>query len=161
MSVDTIERTQSKPGRPRAYIDWDRVAFLLEAGCSAQSIAEEMGIARNVLYDRCQRDNNIDFSTFTRQNALKGEHLLHKTQYETALSGNVPMLIWVGKNRLGQSDKQEIEHTNKSLEALVNAHIQLLQQKNLVVDGMVYVDDEPVEAETYVKRLLSGYEPDR
>jgi hypothetical protein len=33
---------------------------------------------------------------------------LRRKQFELAVAGNVTMLIWLGKNLLGQSDKQEI-----------------------------------------------------
>ncbi|MGH8281836.1 MAG: hypothetical protein ACRERZ_06555, partial [Gammaproteobacteria bacterium] len=33
---------------------------------------------------------------------------LRRKQYELASAGNVTMLIWLGKNLLGQSDKQEL-----------------------------------------------------
>ena len=35
---------------------------------------------------------------------------LREKQYDVAMSGNVSMLIWLGKQVLGQSDKQEVEH---------------------------------------------------
>ena len=35
---------------------------------------------------------------------------LENRQWEVAMDGNVQMLIWLGKQELGQSDKQEIEH---------------------------------------------------
>jgi len=37
---------------------------------------------------------------------------LLKKQYDVAMAGNVSMLIWLGKNELGQKDK--IEQTNIS-----------------------------------------------
>jgi len=41
---------------------------------------------------------------------------LAKKQYDVAISGNPTMLIWLGKNELGQADKNEIEQTNKNIE---------------------------------------------
>ena len=35
---------------------------------------------------------------------------LKKKQFDMAMKGNVPMLIWLGKQYLGQMDKQEVEH---------------------------------------------------
>ena len=35
---------------------------------------------------------------------------LKRKQYEGAMGGNVTMLIWMGKNYLGQSDKYRVNH---------------------------------------------------
>ena len=35
--------------------------------------------------------------------------MLRQKQFEIAMTGNVSMLIWLGKQRLGQIDKQEIK----------------------------------------------------
>ena len=40
-----------------------------------------------------------------------GRTRLRQKQLEVALSGNPAMLIWLGKQMLGQSDKQEISNT--------------------------------------------------
>ncbi len=42
---------------------------------------------------------------------LQGKASLRRKQYEIAMSGNTTMLIWLGKQALGQSDKQEILQT--------------------------------------------------
>ncbi|NCX93640.1 MAG: hypothetical protein EBX40_03075, partial [Gammaproteobacteria bacterium] len=39
----------------------------------------------------------------------KGDNLLRVAQFKKAMSGDTSALIWLGKNRLGQSDKQEIK----------------------------------------------------
>ena len=97
------------PGRPPAIIDWDYVGKLLEAGCPATDIAAEIGIHRDSFYKRCEADNNVTFSTFAQEKRTKGDNLLRAAQYKNAMNGNTSMQIWLGKNRLGQSDKQEEE----------------------------------------------------
>ena len=97
----------SKTGRTPAVIDWDTVGKLLEAGCSGESIATQLGIHRTTLYNRCKADLGLTFSTFSQQKKMLGDNLLRAKQYQTAMSGNVTMQIWLGKQRLGQSDKME------------------------------------------------------
>jgi hypothetical protein len=42
---------------------------------------------------------------------LAGRATLRLSQYSTAVRDkNTQMQIWLGKNRLGQSDKQEVQH---------------------------------------------------
>lgn len=95
-------------GRPLAEIDWNMVGKMLEADCSAVGIAEQLGISTDTLYKRCKRDNKIDFSAFAQQKKAKGDALLKAKQYQIAMSGNVTMMIWLGKQRLGQSDKTQV-----------------------------------------------------
>lgn len=98
----------AKTGRTQATIDWDTVGKLLEAGCSGESIAAQLGIHRTTLYNRCKADLGLTFSTFSQQKKMLGDNLLRAKQYQTAMSGNVTMQIWLGKQRLGQTDKTEV-----------------------------------------------------
>lgn len=100
-------------GRPKAPIDWDKCGKLLEAGCDGVQCAAFFGIDDNTLYNRAKEDLNISFSDFLRQNRHKGDALIHAKQFECALEDkDKAMLIWLGKQRLGQRDKQEIDQTN-------------------------------------------------
>lgn len=96
------------PGRPKADIDWAVVGKLLEAGCAGTDIASQFGISVATLRVRCKQDNNLSFSAFCQQKRQSGDNLLRAKQYQTAMSGNTTMLIWLGKQRLGQSDKNEL-----------------------------------------------------
>jgi len=101
----------AKTGRTPAVIDWDTVGKLLEADCSGESIAAQFGVHRTTLYNRCKADLGLTFSTFSQQKKMLGDNLLRAKQYQTAMSGNVTMQIWLGKQRLGQTDK--LEHQGK------------------------------------------------
>jgi hypothetical protein len=85
---------------------------MIEAGVGTESIAAILGIDKNTLYNRCKSDNNCDYSAFAQQNKAKTEHNLRAKQIEVALEGNPAMLIWLGKNVLNQSDKQEVTTVN-------------------------------------------------
>lgn len=110
-----MAKTATKPkrsqGRPKAEIDWNQVGKLLEAGGSAVGIAAMIGITEDTLYNRCKSDLNQDFSAFRQQKLAKGDELLRSKQFQVAMSGDKTMLIWLGKNRLGQTDK--IENKNE------------------------------------------------
>lgn len=95
-------------GRPRVSIDWQLVGKYAESGASGNGIAAVIGINEATLRTRCVVDNKIGLSEFLQQKRAKGDEYLRDKQYEVAMGGNVPMLIWVGKNRLGQADKQEV-----------------------------------------------------
>jgi hypothetical protein len=95
-------KAMSKPkgGRPLKAVNAQQVEALARIGCKDVDIAEI-----------CQ----CSVATLTRrfdENLRKGRENLHKRlrqkQIEVALKGNVVMLIWLGKQYLGQSDKQEV-----------------------------------------------------
>ena len=97
----------SRTGRTPAVIDWDTVGKLLEADCKTVDIARQLGISEMTLYRRCKSDLNVSYVTFSQQKKMLGDNLLRAKQYQTAMSGNVTMQIWLGKQRLGQTDKLE------------------------------------------------------
>lgn len=94
-------------GRPAAIIDWKAVNRLLQAGCSAVQIASRIGITADTLYNRCKTDHKQDFSAYSQQKKEHGETLLHEQQFALAMKGNLGMLVWLGKQRLGQKEKHE------------------------------------------------------
>lgn len=49
------------------------------------------------------------FSTIYDKKRCGGKIAVRRKQFQVAESGNVSMLIWLGKQWLGQTDKQEIE----------------------------------------------------
>lgn len=97
-------------GRPEANIDWAVVDELLEAGCSGAEIAAAIGVSAHTLYDRCQTDNEMMFSEYSQRKKEKGDSILKKVQFEAAVKDkDKAMMIWLGKQRLGQKDKVESE----------------------------------------------------
>ena len=98
-------------GRPAALIDWKIVDRLLQAGCTGTQIAARVGIHANTLYEACKEAHKCNFSEYSHQKKEHGETLLHEQQFALAMQGNLGMLIWLGKQRLGQKDKSE--HTGK------------------------------------------------
>jgi hypothetical protein len=94
--------------KPLAQIDWDKVQYLFEAGCTTKAVARAIGVSHDTIRRRCKRDMRLDFHEFFRRCRARGDNLLRAKQYEIALKGNVTMLIWLGKQRLGQSDRTEL-----------------------------------------------------
>jgi hypothetical protein len=93
-----------KVGRPEIPVDENVVRRLAQAGVPVTDISHIVGLSRTRLYER--------FGTLLDKSAAEGSVSLRVRQHALALNGNVTMLIWLGKNRLGQSDKQEIGGPN-------------------------------------------------
>ena len=95
--------------RPKTSIDWDTVNKLLEADCEGTEISAFLGIVPDTLYRRCQEDNGIGFADYLRLKKAKGNSLIKVKQFEAAVKDkDKAMLIWLGKNRLGQKDKHDV-----------------------------------------------------
>jgi hypothetical protein len=122
----TYRERKGTPGRPRAPIDWAKVANLCAAGCYGGSIAHELGIAVDTLYLRCQTDNGEEFTAFRLRHLDRGNDILRKKQFDMAKGGNERLLIWLGKNRLGQKDKTEITGNTGATLPVINVIVQPL-----------------------------------
>ena len=98
-------------GRKKAIIDWHKVDKHLEAGCNGVEIAAVLGVNPETLYRACKRDQKVDFVVYSQEKRSSGDSLLRMAQFKQAMSGDKTMLIWLGKNRLKQSDKSEVSST--------------------------------------------------
>lgn len=99
-------------------IDWNLVGVMLEADCSGVQIAGKLGIHENTLYIRCKKDLKMDFVAFRTQKQASGEALLKTKQFKIAMEGDKAMLIWLGKQRLGQKDRHDHTSNDKELKVL-------------------------------------------
>lgn len=109
--------------RPEIPIDWNRVDKLLEAGCLGTEVAAVVGIHYNTFYNKVVEKYNIGFSEYSAQKKAKGEAALREVQYDKALGiskkGDNSMLIWLGKQRLGQRESvSEFSVSEDSLKPL-------------------------------------------
>ena len=91
-------------GRPKKYnIDTEQVEKLAGLGCSNTEIASFFGVGEHVI--------RKSYAEFLEKGRDKGKIRLRQWQMKAAERGNVAMLIWLGKQMLGQTDKQEITTT--------------------------------------------------
>lgn len=93
--------------RPKANIDWKKVDQLLYSGCMTTEIAAFFGLSTDTFYIRCKKDLGVDFSSYSQEKKAVGESLLRKKQFDIAMEGDRTMLIWLGKQRLGQKENRD------------------------------------------------------
>jgi hypothetical protein len=72
-----------------------------------EDIAWTMGVSLDTLERRVRKEYKISFAEFQEQRQSKFRMSILQKQYESAMNGNVGMLVWLGKNYLGQLDKTE------------------------------------------------------
>jgi len=92
----TIEVTGVVVGRDKKVIPAQDVEKLAGIGCKDSEICAWFGVDENTL-----TYNFRDELTRGRESMKQS---LRRAQLRLALSGNAVMLIWLGKNLLGQSD---------------------------------------------------------
>ena len=91
-------------GRPKKYnLDTRQVEQLAEYGCTDTEMASFFDIPRTTL--------ERNYEHYITKGRESGKIRLRQYQWAAAKKGNVAMLIWLGKQMLGQSDKQEITTT--------------------------------------------------
>lgn len=105
-----------KTGRPEIEIDFKKVDELLIAGCSGVEVSAFLGIHHDTLYDRVEAKFGVSFSNYSASKRSKGDSMLRAVQFQKAMNKDNMMLIWLGKNRLKQKDKENDETDEQMLE---------------------------------------------
>jgi hypothetical protein len=98
---------KNKGGRPRLEIDWDEFDKLAILQCTLKEIAAWFKVSEDTIERRVKEKHNKSFAEHLDQRRCPGKTSLRRKQFQVAMSGNVSMLIWLGKQWLGQSDKME------------------------------------------------------
>ena len=113
--------TTNKGGRKKISFDWAEVDKFLMSGCTGTQAASAVGISFETLSRRCLSEKKMGFGDYAAKKKQKGNSYLHAKQYQVAMSGNTTMLVWLGKQRLGQSDQpQDKQEFNGSLANLLD-----------------------------------------
>jgi DNA-binding CsgD family transcriptional regulator len=95
-----LEPATGRPGRRRLAIDERIVEAMASIGGTDAEIADFLGCDPGTIRNRC-----ADVLAKARASMRTR---LRRAQFRAALGGNPALLIWLGKQMLGQSDK--IEH---------------------------------------------------
>jgi hypothetical protein len=93
--------------RPVKPIDWKLVDTLLLSGCTGAEIASHFDMHPITFYHRVEQQYGVSFTNYSSEKKQKGESLLRHKQFEVAMKGDKTMLVWLGKNRLGQREHEE------------------------------------------------------
>ena len=96
-------------GRPRKEIDKAEFEKLCAMQYTLDEICGWFGVSKKTLEAWCKRTYGDTFSTVFNQKRSIGKISLRRAQYQSAMGGNSALLIWLGRNWLGQTDKVEID----------------------------------------------------
>lgn len=96
--------------RPYIEMDLDQVQRAASIGCSYEEIAVIVGMSRTTFYERLAEDPSI--RDLIEQGKDRGKSTLRRLQWQRAQGGSDTMLIWLGKQVLGQKDRNELTGAN-------------------------------------------------
>jgi len=101
-------------GRPLIKIDWKKVKKLCSIQCTGEEIASVLEISYDTLQRALEREKKTTFAEYFKKNSGGGRASLRRRQFEAALAGNPALMIWLGKQYLGQEDKMDVNAKTKN-----------------------------------------------
>lgn len=95
-------------GRPRIEIDYEMLEGLCRIHCTKEECADVLGCSEDTIDRRLNEETGEGFAAFYKKHSAGGRVSLRRAQMSAALDGNPTMLIWMGKQHLGQKEAQEV-----------------------------------------------------
>ena len=99
----------------KAEIDWEQAKRLAGILCTNEEIASVLDVSHETLNLHCNETHGMSFGKWADQYRDTGRASLRRAQYKSAVEQlNPTLLVHLGKNYLGQADKQDHSHTIKT-----------------------------------------------
>lgn len=108
---------KDKGGRPAFVIDFVKLKALSQIQCTDAEIAAVLGCSLPTFNRHKASDPRI-LETM-EDGKSHGRMSLRRKQFELAMSGNPTMLIWCGKQTLGQRDRSDVDVSVEAKQPLV------------------------------------------
>lgn len=103
---------KNKGGRPKAEINLEQLKAMVRIQCTQEECCAVMGVTEPTLTTHLKELGYSGFLEFYKKYSHEGLASLRRAQWKAAVENNNPtMLVWMGKQMLGQKDKVENELT--------------------------------------------------
>ncbi len=102
-------------GNATKIIDWVKVDTMCRMQCTGKEIASVLGIHYDTLYKHCVDEKGIKFEDYLAEKREGGKASLRRKQWKLVEAGNATMCIWLGKQYLGQKDKNDFSSEDGSM----------------------------------------------
>jgi hypothetical protein len=100
-----------KPGPDPYQIDVEKMEALGRINCTHEEIASVLGMCVRTFRERLSE--NEELRSRLERAKHDGRSSLRRAQWKSALAGDRTMLVWLGKNELGQTDRQDVTQTGR------------------------------------------------
>ena len=117
---------KNKGGRPRYEVDYETLDKLCGIQCTGEECAAILKVDYDTLDRALKRDKKGGFTEYFAQKGAFGKMSLRRKQYDQAMTGNSTMLVWLGKQWLGQTDR--VEETKKGGDDLASSLSKLIDK---------------------------------
>jgi hypothetical protein len=95
-------------GRTEKTIDYKLLDSLCKIQCTGQECADILDIHYDNLNEHLKRHMGKGFTEYAAIKGAGGKRSLRHKQFQLAMKGDRTMLIWLGKQYLGQAEKHEL-----------------------------------------------------
>ena len=112
--IEMPEREKHPGGRPRLTFDLRLVEDLGKIQSTHSELAAVLGVSIETVKRRLKEDP--EFCAAYEKGLENGKSSLRRIQWKSALGGNTTMQIWLGKQYLGQQDRQMTEVLSRRVE---------------------------------------------
>lgn len=100
-------------------LDWTRLNQYLELGARLIDCSEFLSVSEDKIQDQIKRHHAMTFMEYRDKKMAKMRLRVLQKQFDVAMQGNVAMLIWLGKQILGQTEKIEQQNTETTPQRLI------------------------------------------
>ena len=117
-------------GRTRLKLDYDLIEDCLRHCSTKKEIAGLCGTTVDTLSRVVYRDKKLLWEDYARPFYAYAASTLRRAQYNKAIEGNPALLIWLGKQWLGQFDRQAValqQNVDIDIKNLSTEELKLLQ----------------------------------
>jgi hypothetical protein len=103
------------PMKPMTDKELEQLINMIRIQCTRDEICDILGMSDTTLNRRIKEQGieGVDnFEALYKKHQGEGKASLRRAQWKAAQDGNPTMLVWLGKQMLGQKDKQELSGPN-------------------------------------------------
>lgn len=109
-----------KRGPKKIKIDWEEFDKLCAMQCTLPEIANWFGCSEDTIERRCKEEKKLKFAEYFNKKRVGGKVALRRAQFQSATKGNSSLLIWLGKQYLGQKDNPDDVNAGENVTFNVN-----------------------------------------
>ncbi len=109
---DEIELREKKIGRPQiqwSEEQWKAFKSICRVTNKPYAISLVMGVRQSTIDSILKRELGVSFEDYLAKSWEETRYQLRAKQIDMALAGHPTMLIWLGKQILGQTDKHQLD----------------------------------------------------
>lgn len=125
----------TRGGYPKKIDDaeWEKIEIYMKAGASQERIAKAYGMCNHTFKKIAEERYGKMYHQICEGLRQTGEILIEAKQFQKAMEGNVQLLIWLGKVRLGQRDLDAQAHLAPHQNVIDKEH-EIMRLKNEIAD---------------------------